>query len=435
MGSLRTGLPNVRPRVYRVLMVDHVESAPPTVHRPATAAEVAALVRAAAEEAVPLTVVSGGHGPWSHEPAAGLRLELGELAAIEIDGTSVRVGGGAVWGDVASALAAHGLALSSGDTASVGVGGLTLGGGIGWMVRAWGLAVDQLVGAQVVTAAGEIVEVSADQHPELFWALRGGGGNFGIVTRFDFAAHRLPGIALAESVVDGDATAVLRAARELLRDAPRELTVTYMDVPPMDPSAPAGARLTAVWAGPDPDAQRVELAAISALDGVRTEITEPAYRDILLEMPQPDAAEAPAPPGFIGGNGLVEELDDELIDRLVAFRRDFPASVVFLRSLGGAFGEVPQEETAFPARSARWFVMAGAFDVPGVLDDAGRAQAATDAERIVAGRLAEYSNFVDSERPDTVAGMYDAAAFERLRAVKAQWDPRNVFRRNHNILV
>ncbi|AVL97731.1 FAD-binding oxidoreductase [Microbacterium paraoxydans] len=416
-------------------MVDHVESAQPTVHRPSTVSEVAALVRAAAQEAVPLTVVSGGHGPWSHASARGLRLELGELSSIEVDGTAVRIGGGAVWGDVATALAAHGLALSSGDTASVGVGGLTLGGGIGWMVRAWGLAVDQLVGAQVVTASGDVVEVSATQHPDLFWALRGGGGNFGIVTRFDFEAHRLPGIALAESVVEGDATAVLRAARELLRDAPRELTVTYMDVPPMDPSAPAGARLTAVWAGPDPEALRVELAPITALDGVTTEITEPAYRDILMEMPQPEGGEAPAPPGFLGGNGLVADLDDETIDRLVAYRREYPASVVFLRSLGGAFGDVPQEETAFPARSATWFVMAGAFDVPGLLDEQGREKAAADAQRIVEGRLAEYSNFVDRERPDAVSGMYGRDGYARLRAVKAQWDPQNVFRRNHNILV
>ena len=176
----------------------------------------------------------------------------------------------------------------------------------------------------------------------------------------------------------------------------------------------------------------MELAPITALDGVTTEITEPAYRDILMEMPQPEGGEAPAPPGFLGGNGL---LDDELIDRLVAYRRDFPASVVFLRSLGGAFGDIAQDETAFPARTATWFVMAGAFDVPGMLDADGREKAAADAQRIVAGRLAEYSNFVDAERSDAVSGMYDRGGYERLRAVKAQWDPRNVFRRNHNILV
>lgn len=416
-------------------MADSDVAPVPSVHRPRTAAEVAEVVRLASREAVPLTVVSGGHGPWSHAPADGIRLELGELSSIEVDGTTVRIGGGAVWGDVATALGAHGLALSSGDTASVGVGGLTLGGGIGWMVRAWGLAIDQLIGAQVVTAAGDVVEASAGAHPELFWALRGGGGNFGVVTRFDFAAHPLPGIAFAECVIEGDATAVLRATRELMQDAPRELTVTYMDVPPMDPSAPAGARLSAVWAAPEPDRLRAVLEPISAVEGVETEITAPAYREVLLEMPDPEGDEAAAPPGFIGGNGLFAELDDALIARLVAFRHAYPASVVFLRSLGGAVQDVAQEDTAFPARSANWFVLAGAFDIPGLIDDETRAAIERDWHGIRAGRLAEYGNFADTERPDAVPGMFSEAGLARLRATKAAWDPQNLFRRNHNIVV
>ncbi|WP_309102424.1 FAD-binding protein [Microbacterium sp.] len=403
--------------------------------RPTSVDEVSSLVRRAQQESLPLTVVSGGHGPWSHDPdAPGLRIELGELTDIRVDGTRVSVGGGATWGAVAAALAQHGLAISSGDTASVGVGGLTLGGGIGWMVRAWGLAVDQLVGAQIVTASGDVVETSENAHPELFWALRGGGGNFGIVTRFDFEAHRLPGIVFGEYAVSGDAGAVLRVARDVLRDAPRELTVTFMDVPAMDPSAPAGASLNAVWAGSDPEQLRAVMAPVAALDAVTEKISTPRYRDILMEMPAPEA-EAPAgPPGFIGGNGLFAEVKDELIDRLVAFRAAYPASIIFLRSLGGAFGDVAQDATAFPARSASWFVMAGAFDIPGLVDDAARAAIRADWQLIESGRLAEYGNFADSERPEAVPGMFAAAGYARLRAVKAQWDPQNVFRRNHNIV-
>lgn len=416
-------------------MADSDDAPVPSVHRPRTVDEVAEVVRLASREAVPLTVVAGGHGPWSHAPTPGIRLELGELSDIEVDGTTVRIGGGAVWGDVATALAAHGLALSSGDTASVGVGGLTLGGGIGWMARAWGLAVDQLIGAQVVTATGDVVEASAGAHPELFWALRGGGGNFGVVTRFDFVAHPLPGIAFSESVVEGDASAVLRAARDLLRDAPRELTVTYMDVPPMDPSAPAGARLSGLWAAPEPDRLRAVIEPVTTLEGVQTEITTPTYREVLLEMPEPEGDETPAPPGFIGGNGLYADLDDVLIAQLVAFRRAYPASVVFLRSLGGAVRDVAQEGTAFPARSANWFVLAGAFDIPDLIDDDTRAAIESDWQDIEAGRLAEYGNFADTERPDAVPGMFTEEGLARLRATKAAWDPQNLFRRNHNIVV
>ena len=188
--------------------------------RPETAAEVAQAVREAVRAGEAIIVVCGGHGPWSHAPHLGVRVELSALDGVEIDGLAldgedavVHIGGGALWGDVAERLAADGLAISSGDTASVGVGGLTLGGGIGWMVRAWGLASDQLIGAQIVTAAGEIVEASAEENADLFWALRGGGGNFGIVTRFDFAAHPLDGIASVEIPIAGDAAAMLQPNR------------------------------------------------------------------------------------------------------------------------------------------------------------------------------------------------------------------------------
>ncbi|MGM7668202.1 FAD-binding oxidoreductase [Microbacterium sp. A93] len=402
---------------------------------PATPEDVAALVRRAQQEALTITVVSGGHGPWSRDVPDGMRIDLTELADIRVEGATVHIGGGATWGAVATALTDAGLAISSGDTASVGVGGLTLGGGIGWMVRSWGLAADQLIGVQLVTAAGEIVEATADENAELLWALKGGGGNFGIVTRFDFAAHHLSGIAYGEYVIGGDAAAVLRTTRDLMRTAPRELTVTYMDVPAMDPSAPAGARLAAVWAGDDADALRTSLAPVAALEGTEAAVTTPAYREILLEMPVPEAGEdAAAPPGFLGGNGLFAELDDDLIDRLVAFRGAYPASVVFLRSLGGAFADVPQETTPFPARSATWFVMAGGFDIPGMIDDDTRAAILAHWREIESGRLAEYGNFADTERPAAVPGMFSTEALKRLRAVKAEWDPHNVFRRNHNIV-
>ncbi|MDT0158693.1 FAD-binding oxidoreductase [Microbacterium sp. ARD32] len=399
---------------------------------PSSVDDVVEAIGRAGRDGLGITVVAGGHGLWSHRPDDGMRIELSAMSDIRIDGTTVSVGGGATWGAVAERLGREGLAISSGDTASVGVGGLTLGGGIGWMTRLRGLAADQLIGAQVVTADGEVVETSATQHPDLFWALRGGGGNFGVVTRFDFAAHRLPSIVHAEYTGAVEPAALLRAMRDAMRDAPRELTVTYMDVPPMDPSAPAGASLVAVWAGDDEHRLREALAAVHDVEGVTARITTPAYRDILAEMPPADPDQQS--PGFVGGNGLFAQLDDELIDRLVAFRAAHPSSVVFMRSLGGAFGAVPQESTAFPGRDATWFIMAGGFDVPGLLDDAGRDAIAADWAAMQEGSLAEYGNFVSVDEPQRVPGMFTSAAHARLREVKARWDPRNLFRRNHNIV-
>lgn len=389
-------------------------------------------VRFAAASLLPITVRSGGHSAWGTVPG-GVTIDLARLVEVSVDDTLVHVGGGATWGAIAATLAEHGLGLSSGDTASVGVGGLTLGGGIGWMVRAWGLAADQLVGVELVTASGDVLEVTGDSHPELFWALRGGGGNFGVVTRFDFQAHALPNVVFATMAVSDDARPVLRRLRDVFADAPRELTASYMDVPAMDPSAPAGASITACWAGDDVDAARAVLAPLLALDGV-TEIECDArpYPEILMEMPEMDP-EQPMP-GFIGGNTLARELTDELIDRLARFREANAASIIFLRSLGGAFGDVAQDDSPFPARDATWFVMAGAFDVPGLVDDAARTEILASWDAIAALGSGFYGNFTDSTDASLVGVMFPPAVMTRLAAVKREWDAANQFRRNHNVL-
>lgn len=404
---------------------------PAVVIRASSVDDVRGALRYAAAERLDVMVRSGGHSAWGQVPG-GVTIDLSALDDVSVGGTRVRVGGGAQWGAIARALSAHGLGLSSGDTASVGVGGLTLGGGIGWMVRAWGLASDQLVGAQLVTARGDVVEVSASSHPDLFWALRGGGGNFGVVTRFDFEAHPLDGVVHAVFGIEGDARPALKALRELMATAPRELTTTYMDVPAMDPSAPAGATITAVWIGSDEDAARSALAPLRDAPG----ITERAfgaqqYFDILLQTPEFDP-EHPMP-GFVGGNTLLRELSDDAIDRLVTFREQNPASVVFLRSLGGAYGDVPQADSPFPARDATWFAMAGAFDVPGMLDDEKRAEVTAAWDAIEALGSGVYGNFTTSTDPSWAERMYPPETMARLSAIKREWDPANLFCRNHNV--
>ncbi|KRB39209.1 hypothetical protein ASD93_03750 [Microbacterium sp. Root180] len=404
---------------------------PTVIVRASSVDDVRAALRYAASERLDVMVRGGGHSAWGAVPG-GVTLDLDAIDEIRVDGTLVHVGGGATWGAVAHALAEHGLGISSGDTASVGVGGLTLGGGIGWMVRAWGLAADQLVGAQLVTARGDVLEVNADSHPDLWWALRGGGGNFGVVTRFDFRAHPLSHVVFATLGVGGDARPVLRALRDTMKVAPRELTVTYMHVPPMDPSAPPGATISACWIGDDEAAARAALAPLYALDGVtETELGVRSYPDILMEMP---AADPDQPmPGFVGGNTLLGDLTDEAIERLVAFREANAASVLFLRSLGGAFGDVAQDATAFPAREATWFAMAGAFDVPGLVHDGNRPLIQAEWDAIEALGAALYGNFTPSTDPGLVTRMFSPEAMARLAQVKRQYDPQNLFCRNHNI--
>ncbi|TDW15530.1 FAD-binding oxidoreductase [Kribbella kalugense] len=206
-----------------------VAGSPAYVLRPANVEDVRKAVAFAVESGLPLAVRGGGHsfaGLGTND--GGVVIDLGKLAGIEIidkERHVVRIGGGATWGQVAAALAPHGLAISSGDTKSVGVGGLTLSGGMGWKVRKYGLALDQLVAVQLVTAAGDVVRAADDENPELFWAIRGGGGNLGIVTAFDFAAHPTTDIFFGKIAFPANEIAeVLQGWAEYQRTAPAELT-------------------------------------------------------------------------------------------------------------------------------------------------------------------------------------------------------------------
>ena len=207
----------------------------------------------------------------------------------------MRIGGGATWGQVAAALAPHGLAISSGDTESVGVGGLTLSGGIGWKVSKYGLALDNLVAAEVVTADGDVVRASADEHPDLFWALRGGGGNFGIVTAFDFAAHPTTDVFLGRITFPAsEAASVLQGWADYLRSAPEELTSLVNLANPFAGGPEAPVEIHVVVDGDDPE------RAAEAIDPIRRlgtviddDVALTPYADILVDGADP-AARHPA---------------------------------------------------------------------------------------------------------------------------------------------
>ena len=245
---------------------------PAYVLRPRNAGDVRAGVRFAARAGLELSVRGGGHGfPRFGTNDGGVVIDLSGLANVEITGKErhrVRIGGGATWGQVAAVLGPHGLAISSGDTKSVGVGGLTLSGGVGWKVRKYGLALDSVAAAEVITASGEAVRASAAENQELFWAIRGGGGNFGIVTAFEFTAHPTSDVFFGKIAFPAaEAASVLRGWADYLRVAPVELTSTVEFANPFAGSG-APVEVHVAFDGDDPGAAARAIGPVRRLGTV-----------------------------------------------------------------------------------------------------------------------------------------------------------------------
>ncbi|MBX0299051.1 FAD-binding oxidoreductase [Cryobacterium sp. 1639] len=407
-----------------------VLGSPALVARPSSAADVAAAIGYARAHGLPLSVRSGGHTLFSTNDG-GMVLDLAGISDVEVLGDGlVRVGGGAVWGDVARALQPHGLAISSGDTYSVGVGGLTLGGGIGWMVRQQGLALDSLREAEVVLPSGAVVTASGTREPELFWALRGGGGNFGVVTRFTFQAHPLPGVVAGSITVDPARLAdTLRGWRDVMRHSPEELNSTVIAMPAFGPEMPAATQVLVCFGGNDVDEAMTAIQPLLTLPGVTGhDVAAKAYVDVLEEPELP-----PAQIRLVDHNGFARNVDDGLISRLTTAHAAFGAAVLMVRYLRGAFNRVPADATALAYRDAEAFVVSAAFLPPDAPADAERR--IHDGWAALAGDVTgEYGNF--SMHPDatTITRIYPPATVERLRAAKRRYDPENVLAFNHNIV-
>lgn len=403
---------------------------PAVIVRPESTAQIAAALRFAAEEGIGVAIRSGGHGGRLFDNDGGLVIELHRtFSRIEVDGTTLRVGPGAIWGDVARALAAHGLGLSSGDTKDVGVGGLALGGGVGWLVRRDGLTIDSLLEATVVLPTGDVVTASASEHPDLFWALRGGGGNFGVVTEFVFQAHPLDGVVLGTVQYDSDAVApVLRGWRDVMREAPEELNASFLAMPAMGPAMPAATSITLVWPGRDTAAVEPWLERLRAIPGhLSDELKAVDYVDVLEDAGQFDGPT----PTIVGANGFAADLSDEAVEAMAAAHADI-GGVLMVRYLRGAYSRVPADATAWGARDAEALVMVAAFlppDADAASQDAVRAK--WDAAR--AFTTGTYGNFADGVGDAVVELMYPPATLERLREVKRRYDPHNLLRRNQNV--
>ncbi len=407
---------------------------PAYVLRPGSAGDVQAAVRFAASAGLVLSVRGGGHGfAGFGTNDGGVVIDLSHLADVEITGNDrhlVRIGGGATWGQVAAALAPHGLAISSGDTKSVGVGGLTLTGGIGWKVRKYGLALDQVAAAQVVTIGGEVVHASAEENPELFWAIRGGGGNFGIVTAFEFAAHPTTEVFFGTIAFPASqAATVLQGWADYLRTAPDELTSTAEFANPFAGGPEAPVQIHVAFDGDDP-----QLAA-KAIDPIRR-LGTVTGDDVALRPYADTLVDGAAPPPGIRLVTRSAFADKESVSEVLQILTEVGASrrspFIAVRSVGGAVSRVPDDATAYAHRQAELMVVTTIAGPEPVI------QAARPALDALWARLAPhvngaYANFLASATADDVAAIYPAETYQRLAAVKRQYDPGNLFARNHNI--
>ena len=417
---------------------------PALIAQPLSVADAQAAVRFAGDRGLPVSVRGGGHNHAGYAVADGvLMLDLSALVSVRADAARrvATVGGGATWGTVDQATQAAGLAVTGADVSPVGVGGATLGGGVGWLHRMLGLSCDSLIAAEIVTAGADVLRVSAHEHPELFWALRGGGGNFGAVTSFTFALHPVGPVHTGTVICPMErANDALALYQHLCDTGGDELFLRGMLVTaPSAPFIPEPLRgrpaviLSAAWFGP---ADRGE----SALRELR-EFRPPAA-DLLRPMPyvQLQRMQDGAVPRRVRAaslGGFTGPLTTGLIDALTSVAaQPPPMSMVELQPLGGAVARVSPDATAFRYRRAAHLLAVLAAALP---EDPGTEQAATWAEKVngslPAGAILGPSvhGMGRDEPEDRVRAAYGDTSYARLAAVKHAYDPANMFRFNQNI--
>ncbi len=425
-----------------------IDRRPALIARCTTAADVSAALRLAVERGLEVAVRGGGHSISGMSVVDdGLMVDLSRMNAVTIepDARRARTGGGALLGDLLAAAQEHGLALPIGAISHTGVGGLTLGGGMGWLTRKHGLTVDNLISAEVVLADGRVVRASADEHPDLFWALRGGGGNFGVVTEFELALHPVgPMIEFGMMFWGLDqGKDALRAAGEVVGSLPDgvNVVVAALNAPPA-PFVPEQHQLQPGYA--------VVVAGFhgeqehrAVLDRFRSAV--PPLWEVATPMPYLALQQLLDEPNAWGHHyydkGLyLEDLTDEVIDALVEHvpRKSSPLSVVLLYRLDGAYCDIDDGATAFSGgRSPRYnaFIIANG-PVPELLEaDRPWVRALYDALLPHSGAEGTYVNAMSGrESDDHVRNAYGAEKYERLARIKQAYDPGNLFHRNANIL-
>jgi len=410
-------------------------------------ADVVAAVKFAEENGIELTVRGGGHSVAGLSSSdGGMVLDLSLMNGVDVDPEArlVHVQGGALWGDVDRETQLFGLATPGGVVSDTGVAGLTLSGGYGWLRRKWGLACDNVVSAQVVGADGTVRTASADVNPDLHWAIRGGGGNFGVVTSFTFRLYPLGPIVAFAGVFysQKDAGQVLRGYREYFENAPDEVSPEALSITmPADPHLPEPVHdqecfiVAAVYAG-DPDEGMKILQPLRELATPLADISQPMPFTVVQS-----AFDGLFPRGQLRSywkSLYLSELSDEVMDLIVEKSGERPSALTFVDAYvnGGAMGRVGAGETAFGDRSAPYMVaIIGNWNDPA--DDADNIAWIRDTSEEIGkfGTGSTYLNFTGNADEEIDVGVSEAYGenLRRLAELKAAYDPENFFRRNNNI--
>jgi FAD/FMN-containing dehydrogenase len=424
-----------------------IDRRPRLTARCSSTADVAAAVRFARDRDLEIAVRGGGHNVAGTAVCDdGIVIDLSAMRAVSVDPVecTARVEGGALWGDVDHGTQVHGLATTGGIVGHTGVGGLSLGGGIGWLMRKHGLTVDNLVEAEVVNAEGDIIVASANEHSDLFWALRGGGGNFGVVTSFRFTLHPVGPTVLAGPVfwAAENTSDVLRFYREFATDAPDELgnVIRFGTIPPLPVVRkelhfrPAIA-VTSCYAGP------VEAGedAVRSLREFGTPLVDLVGPHLYVDHQSGLDDTVPHGWHYYWKATNLTHLSDEVIDIVGdhAYQAKSPRSYALMFHMGGAVARAARDATAYPARDVEHNIIIDAAWLPeqdGTVGAAEIAWAREFLDALQAHRAGVYVNFLDSDDDTSrVREAYGDDTYSRLADVKARYDPENVFHHNKNI--
>ena len=436
----------------RTIVMGGIDRHPAAIVQVAGVEDIRRVLAVAGDAGVELAVRSGGHsGAGYGTTEGGLVIDLRRMTALEVDPASKTLWAetGLTAAEVSQAAGEHGLAIGFGDTGTVGIGGITTGGGIGYLVRKHGLAIDNVVAADIVTAEGELLRVDADTNPDLFWAVRGGGGNFGVVTRFQFRLADLPQVVGGMLFLPVNAEIIERFIA-LADAAPEEMSTiaNVMPCPPMPMVDEAwhgklvifGLMCFAGDAAAGEEAFRPfrELSRLAGLDAPIADLVKPiTYPEMF--PPEPGGEDGEYHPLAVSKNLLIDKVDrgvaEVIMDRLEAL--DAPMRVAQLRVMGGAMARVPWDATAFAHRRYKILVNVAAF-YEGEADRPAKQawmEEFSDAILDAAGATTRcaYVNFVNDEGPERVHDIYPDETYARLREIKRRYDPGNLFRLNQNI--